>query len=126
MGIGMSKDCCTMKPDTAAPMSIPLVLVHDKERSLSETYRLSSIGRDVLEIDDPHSHDAEVLERGMPEMAREYCAMVERRVPSGGDIILGGREKLSLFSEIEACVDQVLCRKATGRPHCVRDVQVLG
>jgi hypothetical protein len=114
MGIGFSSaasNCCAVDLGARPAMSIPLVLVHDKERSLSETYRLSRIGREVLEVDDSNSHEQSVLERGMPEMAREYCAIVERRVPTGGDIILGGRNGCQYVPKLSC----VLTKYAAGR-----------
>ncbi|KAI2631236.1 Alpha/Beta hydrolase protein [Xylaria nigripes] len=77
---------------------VPLFLIHDGGGTTVSYHCLYPIGRTVYGIENVRLHDGGFWESGIPGMATHYIELIEKVLPEGGDILLGGWSMGGLLS----------------------------
>ncbi|KAI5920533.1 Alpha/Beta hydrolase protein [Camillea tinctor] len=68
----------------------PLILLHDGGGTTFSYHCLYPIGRTVYGIQNSRLDEGGYWEGGIPGMARHYIKLIEKVMPDGGEIIIGG------------------------------------
>ncbi|KAI0206625.1 Alpha/Beta hydrolase protein [Astrocystis sublimbata] len=68
----------------------PLILLHDGGGTTFNYHCLYPIGRTIYGIHNAHFEEGGYWESGIPGMAAHYIELIEKILPKGGDILLGG------------------------------------
>ncbi|KAI1489969.1 Alpha/Beta hydrolase protein [Biscogniauxia mediterranea] len=95
--------------DTKPPA--PLILLHDGGGTTFSYHCLYPIGRTVYGIQNARLDEGGYWEGGIPGMVRHYIKLIEKILPQGGDILIGGWSLGGLLS-IEM-VSQLAARPPT-------------
>ena len=69
----------------------PLVLLHDGGGTTFSYHCLDPTSRPLYGVHNAHFDEGGWWEGGIPEMATHYIGLLKKALPTGGDILLGGK-----------------------------------
>lgn len=79
-------------PSSSPPSPMPLFLTHDGGGTTFGYSCLDPLGRTTYGVHNAHWDEGGFWEGGIREMAAAYVGMIDRVLPEGGDILLGGKD----------------------------------